>query len=146
MIEYKDFTAILPGGAESQTEQNAAGNFHKAVKATLLAGSDHGAHTWGSNSAKWSKATAPEVVIYSAGTKYGHPSCFATNSLDNALVRVPRHNAICGLSNAEFRPYWTREAEYMTRVNGTITATTNGTMPLKLKCEIGPGCSAEIPF
>ena len=127
MIEYKDFTAILPAGAEAQTEQNAIRNFAGGLKATLLAGSDHGAKTWGSNSAKWSKATAPEVVVYSAGTKYGHPSCFATNTLDNALVSVPRHNAICGLSNSETRPYWTRDAEYMTRVNGTVTVTTDGT-------------------
>ena len=92
------------------------------------------------------KATAPEVVVYSAGTKYGHPSCFATNTLDNALVSVPRHNAICGLSNSETRPYWTRDAEYMTRVNGTVTVTTDGTTPLDLRCEIGPGCATKIPF
>lgn len=146
MIEYKDFTAILPAGAEAQTEKNAIRNFGGGLKATLLAGSDHGAKTWGSNSAKWSKATAPEVVVYSAGIKYGHPSCFATNTLDDALVSVPRHNAICGLSNSESRPYWTRDAEYMTRVNGTVTVTTNGTTPLDLRCEIGPGCATAIPF
>jgi len=32
----------------------------------------------------------------------------------------------------------------MTEVNGTITVTTDGTTPLELKCEIGPGCSVMI--
>ena len=101
----------------------------------------------GSNGRKWSKATAPEVVIYSAGDRFGHPSCFATNALDDNLVSVPRHNAICGISNSEFRPYWTREAEYMTRVNGTITGgPPTARRPLMLTCEIGPGCRTPIPF
>ena len=35
----------------------------------------------------------------------------------------------------------------MTRVNGAITVTTNGQSPLRLDCEIGPGCAdIKIPF
>ncbi|MFO1344703.1 MAG: SH3 domain-containing protein [Rhodocyclaceae bacterium] len=146
MIEYDDFSVIFTGDAEGTTEANAMQNFSGNIKATLLTGSHHGANTKDSNSSAWAQATLPTVTVYSSGTKYGHPRCLAKDRLSPALASVEAHDAICGTSNDDFKRYTSKRAEYMTRVNGTITATTNGRSPLRLRCEIGPGCDVRISY
>jgi beta-lactamase superfamily II metal-dependent hydrolase len=51
MIEYEDSTAIFPGDAVGITEEFTEANFRGAVKASVLAASNHGAATFDSNSA-----------------------------------------------------------------------------------------------
>jgi beta-lactamase superfamily II metal-dependent hydrolase len=146
MIEYDDFSAIFTGDAEGGTEASAIQNFSSNVKATLLTGSHHGADTHASNSSAWAQATLPTVMIYTAGTKFGHPRCATKDRLSGTLATTDPHKAICGTSNDNFKRYTSRRAEYMTRANGTITVTTSGRSPLNVKCEIGPGCDASIPY
>ena len=146
MLEYEDFTAIFTGDATGVTEKAAIRNFGGNLQATLLTGSHHGASTKGSNGREWVLATSPDIVIYSAGTKFGHPRCKVTARLGKTLASTQPHNAICGESNTEYRSYIARKAEYMTRANGLITVTTNGKSPLLVHCEVGPGCQVLIPF
>ncbi len=142
-IEYGDFVATFTGDAEDTTEQAAILNFGGDVKATVLSGSHHGARTHGSNSVGWAHATDPEVVIFSAGTKFKHPRCEATRRYEDALSRAARHPAQCG-ANGGYRSYNTSLAEYMTEVNGAIIVTSSGSSPLALNCSRSESCASTI--
>ena len=146
-IDYGEFSAILSGDAEGVTERRAIRNFDNAVKATVLSGSHHGAATQSSNSVTWAENTAPVVVIYSSGRRFGHPRCGATERYDSTLAVVPSHPFHCGNSNDfdERTERNTTRAEYVTEVNGTIVVTTDGGSPLMLNCESAVGCSTRIP-
>ena len=147
MLTYGRFSTIFTGDATGATEDAARTNFPKRLDTTVLTASHHGASSAGSNGPEWASATQPKIVVYSAGTKHGHPRCVARDVLVDTLATVPEHNAICGTSNSDYRTYPTGRAEYMTRVNGAITITTDGRSPLRLDCEVGTGCDAvEIPF
>ena len=147
MLKYRSFSIIFTGDATGATERAAIANFDGGLRAAVLVASHHGASTKGSNSREWADATQPAVVIYSAGTLHGHPRCAARDRLRGTLAEVPEHNGICGKSSEVDDRFTTRRAEYVTRVNGAITITTNGESPLRLDCESGPGCAAiEIPF
>ena len=147
MVEYGSFRAIFTGDATGATERAAIANFDGDLRAAVLSASHHGASSKGSNSADWAHATQPAVVIYSAGTLHGHPRCAARDRLRGSLAKAPEHNGICRKSSEVDDTFTTEHAEYMTRVNGAITVTTNGESPLRLDCEIGPGCAAiEIQF
>jgi len=146
MLEYSDFRVIFTGDATGTTESSAIANFAGNLKTTVLTGSHHGSNTHGSNGTPWASAASPDVIVYSAGTKFGHPRCTVTDRLDDSLATTNWHNAICGTSNSSFRNFTSRRAEYMTRVNGAVTITTNGRSPLQVNCAIGPGCAAQIPF
>ena len=147
MIKYGSFGIIFTGDAIGITERAAIANFDGDLRAAVLLASHHGASSKGSNSREWADAVQPAVVIYSAGTLHGHPRCAARDRLHGTLAQTPQHNAICGKSSDIYGKFTTGRAEYMTRVNGAITITTNGESPLRLDCERGPGCAAiEIPF
>ena len=147
MLEYGAFRIIFTGDATGVTENAAMENFKTKLRATVLAASHHGASTEGSNSKMWARETKPQVVIYSAGKLYGHPTCAARQRLDYNLAETPKHAAICGESSGGYDRSPSERAEYMTHVNGAITVTTNGRSPLRLDCERGPGCAAvKIPF
>lgn len=147
MIEYGRFRVIFSGDATGATERAAITNFDGDLRTAVLTASHHGAYSKGSNSRRWAAATRPAVVIYSAGTLHGHPRCVARDRLRGTLAKAPAHNGICGKSSDVDDRFRTEHAEYMTRVNGAITVTTDGESPLRLDCEIGPGCAAiEIPF
>lgn len=147
MIEYGDFTAIFPGDAPGITEDRAMANFNGAVKATVLAGSHHGASSHHSNDQDWADATAPEVVVYSSGTLHGHPRCAAVERYDGHLETVPAHPTHCNTSsNYSNRTITdTTLAEYVTDLNGTIVVTSTGRSPLSLRCESGAGCAVAVP-
>ena len=70
-IDYGEFAAISTGDAEGDTEIQASDNYGGALKATVLAGSHHGADTEGSNGEgtgnDWESDVAPEVLLYSSG-------------------------------------------------------------------------------
>lgn len=141
MLKYNRFSVIFTGDATGATESAAIANYGNDLRATVLTASHHGASSERSNSPAWAAKTQPAVVIYSAGTKYGHPTCKATETLDDTLAPTPEHDAICGKSGTVAKVFTTKRAEYMTRVNGAITITTDGESPLRLDCEVGPGCA-----
>ena len=92
--------------------------------------------------------TKPAVIVYSSGKRYGHPTCKARNRLDDSLAKVAEHKAVCGTkSEEEYNGSATELAEYMTRVIGTITVTTNGKSQLRLDCKADSGCAGvDIDF
>ena len=147
MLRYGSFSAIFTGDATGVTESSAMANFDSDLRTTVLTASHHGASTERSNSREWVATTQPAVIIYSAGRRYGHPRCTVTKRFADHLAMTPKHDATCGESSDSYRQFTTQRAEYMTRVNGTITVTTNGLSPLRLDCELDPGCKAvKIPF
>ncbi|MDE0029121.1 MAG: hypothetical protein OXU42_06965 [Deltaproteobacteria bacterium] len=147
MLKYGSFGVIFTGDATGVTESAAIANFGDGLRATVLTASHHGASSEGSNSAAWAAATRPAVVVYSAGTLYGHPTCATRQTLSDSLAETPKHHVICGKTADGENDKFSTRAEYMTRVNGAITITTDGEAPLRLDCEVGPGCAAiEIPF
>ncbi len=141
MLKYNRFSVIFTGDATGTTEKAAIANYGDDLRATVLTASHHGASSDGSNSAAWAAKTRPAVVVYSAGTRYGHPTCKARETLADTIARTPEHDAICGEPSTTYKEFSTKRAEYMTRVNGTITITTDGESPLRLDCEVGPGCA-----
>ncbi len=148
MIEYGDFTAIFPGDAPGITEDKARANFAGALKATVLAGSHHGASSHNSNDQDWADATAPEVVVYSSGTRHGHPRCDAVGSYNNHLATVSSHPTHCNdTSTYSARQISdTARAEYVTDVQGTVVVSTSGQSPLTLTCDGATGCNEQIAF
>ncbi len=143
-IEYDDFVATFTGDAEGITEQAAQANFHGAVKTTVLSGSHHGADTHSSNSHTWVLATAPEVVVFSAGRRFGHPQCDATERFESELAGAAQHPAQCG-EGFQYQPRFRTEiAQYMTEINGRIVVTSNGQSPLSLFCTGSEGCQTQI--
>ena len=149
MLKYHDFTGIFTGDATEDTERAAIDNFKnnsKFLHTTVLTGSHHGSNSEGSNSEGWADAVEPAIVVYSAGMRYAHPHCDSVNRLGNRLLTTELHEAVCAESKDDDTFYMTRDAEFMTRANGTITITTNGRSPLQLDCQIGPGCTVQVPF
>jgi beta-lactamase superfamily II metal-dependent hydrolase len=121
MIEYEDFTAIFPGDAVGITEDR-------------------------SNSAEWADATAADLIIYSSGTRHGHPRCPVTMRYRSSIAAAPGHETHCNTANEfEQRQVTTTElAEYATDVAGSIVITSVGRSPMMLTCDL-PACAAEIP-
>jgi competence protein ComEC len=142
MLEYHEFTAVFSGDAEGLTEQQAIDNFDGNVKATVMTGSHHGARTKGSNSPAWAEATAPDVMVYSAGEKFSHPTCTAVERF-TTVTETTEHRARCGQTGG-YRSYRTRRAEYMTKSVGAIIITSNGHSPLSVHCAKSAECGVQI--
>jgi competence protein ComEC len=145
-IDYEDFSVTFTGDAEGVTEQSARANSDEAVQTTVLSGSHHGARTHGSNSPEWAEATSPDVVVFSAGRKFGHPQCEAVSRYRASLAQAPPHPTQCGRGSTYDPVEDSARAEYMTELNGRIIITSNGHPPLSLFCTGSAGCDAEIPF
>ena len=144
MIEHGEFTAVFTGDAEGATETQAINNFVNNLKATVMTGSHHGANTHGSNGADWVTATAPDVVVFSAGERFGHPRCEAVN-LFNTVTETLEHQVRCGVANTQYGPVTrTRNAHYMTEISGAIIITSNGHSPLALHCTRSQECGVRI--
>ncbi len=144
-IRYEDFGATLTGDAEGRTERQARDNFDGNVKTTVLSGSHHGARTHSSNSVSWAAATSPEVVIFSAGRRFGHPQCNAVNRYTASLADTLEHPTQCG-EGTTYQPVQdSTRAVYMTEVNGRIVVTSDGQSPLSLFCTRFEGCPTQIP-
>jgi competence protein ComEC len=142
MIEYEDFTAVFTGDAEGATEKQAVANYAEALKATVLTSSHHGASTAGSNSSLWAAAMAPEVLISSAGNRFFHPRCVATDRF-TTLAITKGHDVRCGTSNSYITSR-TPNAHYVTAVNGTIIITSNGLSPMTVNCTRSPECGVKV--
>lgn len=80
-LSYANRSVIIPGDAEAITERaamaNAAKNGLDLAGASMLAGSHHGANTYGSNGTDWLNAVGPHVGAFSAQVefKHRHPRC-----------------------------------------------------------------------
>jgi competence protein ComEC len=142
MIEYEDFTVVFTGDAEGATENQAVRNYNEALKATVLTSSHHGASTAGSNSFSWAAAMAPEVLISSAGNRFFHPRCVATDRFITLAV-TKGHDVRCGTSSGYIASR-TRSAHYVTAVNGTIIVTSNGFSPMTVSCTRSVECGVKI--
>lgn len=150
LLEHHEFSAIFSGDAEGTTEQQASDNFEQNVKVTVMTGSHHGARTKGSNGVNWASNTAPDVMVYSAGEKFSHPTCAAVQQY-KTVTQTTEHPARCGLGRdpvtkqEKYQIYRTRRAEYMTKAVGAIIITSNGHSPLTLHCSKSNECGVKIP-
>jgi competence protein ComEC len=142
MIEYEDFTVVFTGDAEGVTESQAVTNYAEALKATVLTSSHHGASTASSNSPSWAVAMAPEVLISSAGNRFFHPRCVATDRF-TTLALTKGHDVRCGTASS-YLTSRTRSAHYVTAVNGTIIITSNGLSPMAVNCTRSVECGVKI--
>ncbi len=144
-LRYQNFGATFTGDAEGKTEDKAVENFTGNVKTTVLSASHHGASTHKSNGKKWIEATDPEVVIFSSGPKFWHPRCDVVKRYeDSDLADAPAHPTRCG-ENKEFRlQQRSRDAKYVTAVNGLTVVTSGGDSPFSLHCDGSDGCEADI--
>ena len=90
--EYREAReARLKTAPKSVQNAAAINNFDSALKATVITASHHGASTFASNSQDWATAMAPEVLISSAGNRFFHPRCAATNRF-NSLATTKTHD------------------------------------------------------
>ncbi len=145
LIEYREFTAILAGDAEGVTQAQAVTNFTNDLKANVLGASHHGSNSNQSNNADWITAVAPDVVVFSAGTLFGHPRCLTVNRFNNVRETFA-HDVRCGASNTQFEPPTrTRRAQYMTAMSGAIVITSNGQSPFRVHCTRTAECGATVP-
>jgi hypothetical protein len=142
MIEYEEFSVIFSGDAEGSTEAQAIANFDGNVKTTVLTASHHGANTNGSNGPDWISATSPEVVVYSAGTMFRHPTCAAMDRF-TTVAETQRHSTRCGVP-AQYRRRRTTEAHYDTFTSGVIIITSNGRSPVMVNCSRSAECGVKI--
>lgn len=145
MIEYKDFTYVLPGDAEGVTENQILANYADGLKASVLLSPHHGAASHGSNSQEWIDALSPEAVIFSAGDRFGHPHCEAVHRYSETVAQTRTHPARCGDSGI-YQEFDTVSAKYATATNGTIVVTTTGEMHFSIFCSGSSGCGVTIPF
>ena len=142
MARYGDFSAVLTGDAEGETEARALQNVGGTLKATLLSLSHHGADTRSSNSDAWAAAVEPAVLISSAGPQFFHPRCTAVGRFQN-VATTRSHDVRCG-EPGNFSAFRTQDAFFVTSVSGTIVATTSGTSVLRLACSRSDECNTSI--
>jgi competence protein ComEC len=142
MVEYADFTAVFTGDSEGETETQAIANYDNGIKATVMTASHHGASTHGSNSQDWADSTAPSLLLSSAGDKFFHPRCAATNRY-GSLAETKRHGIRCG-SSSSYTTSRTTLAHYVTEVNGTVIVTSNGQSPMTVNCTRSVECGVRI--
>ena len=142
-IRYDDFGATFTGDAEGETESQALANYNSNVKTTVLTSSHHGSASNQSNHQAWADATSPEVVIYSAGNRFGHPHCTVLPRYRSDLATAPEHPLRCGTSTG-YENSQSRLAEYLTATNGVVVVRSDGTSPLTLTCTLSTGCTASI--
>ena len=142
MIEYEDFTVMFSGDAEGDTEAQAVTNFDNSLRATVMTASHHGASTFGSNSQAWADATAPDLLIASAGNRFFHPRCAATNRF-TSLAATKAHEIRCGTSSS-YVTSRTNRALYVTEVNGTVIITSSGRSPVTVNCTRSVECGVRI--
>jgi hypothetical protein len=74
LLDYGEFRGIFARDAEQATEKTAYQAYGALLAdTTVLLASHHGAQTYGSNHDGWIAATKPQMVMFSAGNRYGHP-------------------------------------------------------------------------
>lgn len=129
-MRYGSFQTIFTGDMTGTTEQyiNAAGP-PVPLKSNVITGAHHGADTFGSNSQSWANATAPQLLMFSAGERFLHPRCTSANNyLAYVLKNASLHDYHCGKDGA-YEKRSTTDAVLVTDDNGLIrvAANSNGT-------------------
>jgi competence protein ComEC len=126
-IQHSNTTVILTGDAEDVTQDSAMTNYPQLTQnVTLLSASHHGARTHGSNNAPWANHTAPSIIVYSSGVKYGHPSASIVPNYQGTLLDVPAHPMWTNAHYADEINYDSAQAEYVTELNGLIVFESDG--------------------
>ena len=102
-LSYNQFSMLLTGDAEKESEKNMVKNYPKELKSTVLKAGHHGSNT--SSSSGFLKAVAPEAVIISLGANndYHHPHPSTLKKYVDAQLKI-----------------------YRTDLDGTVTITSDG--------------------
>ena len=102
-LTYNQFSMLLTGDAEKESEKNMVKNYPKELKSTVLKAGHHGSNT--SSSSGFLKAVAPEAVIISLGVNndYHHPHPSTLKKYVDAQLKI-----------------------YRTDLDGTVTITSDG--------------------
>ena len=102
-LTYNQFSMLLTGDAEKESEKNMVKNYPKELKSTVLKAGHHGSNT--SSSSGFLKAVGPEAVIISLGANndYHHPHPSTLKKYVDAQLKV-----------------------YRTDLDGTVTITSDG--------------------
>ncbi|HBP90826.1 MAG TPA: hypothetical protein DD706_24430 [Nitrospiraceae bacterium] len=129
LLDNGGFPGILAGAAQQETEEPASQPYGALMEDnTVLIASHHGADTHGSNHDGWIAAIKPQIVVFSAGNRYGHPRQEAVERYQVAQTsNVALHHIRCGESNTEYSEHLpTQKPVYVTKENGAIVIRTNG--------------------
>jgi len=102
-LTYNQFSMLLTGDAEKESEKSMVKNYAKELKSTVLKAGHHGSNT--SSSSGFLKAVGPEAVIISLGANndYHHPHPSTLKKYVDAQLKV-----------------------YRTDLDGTVTITSDG--------------------
>lgn len=102
-LVFKDFSMMLAGDAEKESEDYLVKKYGKALKSTVLKSPHHGSRT--SSTLPFLQATNPEAVIISlaADNSYGHPHSNILKRYQDRKIKI-----------------------YRTDTDGTITVTSDG--------------------
>lgn len=137
-IEHGNHSFVFTGDSTGKTEAAALG--FPRTEATILTGSHHGAWTHKSNHLEWARATKPAVTIFSAGNQHKHPMCKAMLTYKHSLIDSKPHAIRCGkLLGLYSRVFPVEKAEYVTKISGTIMATSDGN-DLSIDCSLQAAC------
>lgn len=100
---YRDFSMLLTGDAEKDSENRMLTNHEASLKSKILKSGHHGSST--SSSTSFLKAVSPEVAVISVGlnNEYHHPHPSTLNKYNKNKIKV-----------------------YRTDMDGTVTVTTDG--------------------
>ena len=104
-MQHGAFKAVFTGDMTGETEKavNRTQSPVKQDNASWITGAHHGAESHDSNSQSWVDATSPRFVVFSAGTRFGHPRCNAVHRYfvnPRLLQANKQHQFHCGMTNA----------------------------------------------
>jgi len=142
MVEYEGFSIVFSGDAEGVTENAALKNFGDDIReVTVVTSSHHGARSYRSNNVKWIEHLAPKEVIYSSGTKHGHPYQEVVELYRETISRnVNPHSFWSATSkNSGYTTIASTRGEYVTELNGAVIITTDGET-YSIECTIDENC------
>jgi competence protein ComEC len=142
LLDYGNFRGIFAGDAEQETEEAAYQAYGALMEdTTILLASHHGAHTHGSNHDRWIAATNPQIGVFSAGNRYGHPMQEVVERYQAAQTStVGLHHIRWGISSAEYEERLpTQKPVYVTKENGAIVIRTDG-RTWQVECSLESGC------
>lgn len=118
-MRYGSFRTLFTGDMTDVTEyrvQVPAGL--GTLQTKVLTSPHHGSESHGSNSASWAAATRPELVLFSAGTRFHHPRCTAVDVYWGYVGNdSPGHTFHCGNTSG-----WVNE----TNTRNILTTDSNG--------------------
>ena len=137
LIEYGNTSVLFTGDAEGSTQKSAVATGLIPNPLTLLAACHHGASTHNSNNAAFATATKPGLVVFSAGTKYGHPKASSLSDYVNAGGLYPTASHLIQSSPTGSKVYQQEEitvGEYDTETSGVVVVTVDGQDQPQVSC------------